>query len=234
MDFEVSRELVTTLVPLLELHNGIGLLLVGVFMYLRSDAVLKLFGVGVGLLGLGQLTTGATIWFQPSADSLSFIGILGGVAALAAVVVFFVVASSDYSQRWRVVTLVGVLIWALVSFVLEPALDSGSVRQYTDAGFMYRDLHALTTVWFMVGWFIAFLGAVHITVEHSHGEPYRSILIAAMSMYAVSIMVVVVAGANDELHFLSTVVNSAMVLVMWVAVVVHERRVIVRERAQTA
>ena len=234
MDFEVSRELVTTLVPLLELHNSIGLLVVGVFMYLRSDAVLKLFGVGIGLLGLGQLSTGVTIWLQPSAGSLSFIGIVGGLAALVAVVVFFVVASSDYSRRWRVLTLVGVLMWALMSFILEPLLDSGSVRQYTDAGFMYRDLHAITTVWFMVGWFIAFLGAVHIAVEHSHGEPYRSILVAAMSMYAVSIMVLVVAGTNDELHLLSTVVNSAMVLVMWVSVVVHERRMIVQDRAQTA
>lgn len=234
MDFEVSRELVTTLVPLLELHNFIGLLVVGVFMYLRSDAVLKLFGVGIGLLGLGQLSTGVTIWLQPSAGSLSFIGIVGGLAALVAVVVFFVVASSDYSRRWRVLTLVGVLMWALMSFILEPLLDSGSVRQYTDAGFMYRDLHAITTVWFMVGWFIAFLGAVHIAVEHSHGEPYRSILVAAMSMYAVSIMVLVVAGTNDELHLLSTVVNSAMVLVMWVSVVVHERRMIVQDRAQTA
>ena len=86
----------------------------------------------------------------------------------------------------------------------------------------------------MVGWFIAFLGAVHIAVEHSHGEPYRSILMAAMSVYAVSVMVLVVVRNDDELLFLSSIVNSVMVLVMWVAVVIHERRVISRERAVTA
>lgn len=234
MDFEVSKSLVTTLVPLLELHNGIGLLIVAVFMYLRSDSVLKMFGIGVGLLGLGQLLTGATVWLQPSEGSLVFFGIVGGIAALAAVVMLVIVGSSDYSRRWRVVSLVGIIIWALVLFVLEPLLDSGSVREYTEAGFLYRDLHAITTVWFMVGWFIAFMGAVHVAVEHSHGEPYKSVLIAAMSVYAVSVMVLVVASTNDPLLLLSSIVNSAMVLVMWVAVVVHERRVIGREREMAA
>lgn len=234
MDFEVSRSLVTTLVPLLELHNGIGLLIVAVFMYLRSDSVLKLFGVGVGLLGLGQLATGATVWLQPTDGMLGILGIVGGIVALAAVVMLVVVGSSDYSRLWRAVSLIGIIVWALVLFVMEPLLSSGSVREYTDAGFLYRDLHALTTFWFMVGWFIAFLGAVHIAVEHSHGEPYRSILMAAMSIYAVSVMVLVVARNDDALLFLSSIVNTVMVLVMWVAVVVHEWKIISQERELAA
>lgn len=234
MDFEVSRSLVTTLVPLLELHNGLGLLIVAVFMFLRSDTVLKQFGIGIGLLGVGQLATGATVWLQPSEGALGAFGIFGGVVALGAVIMLVVVGSSGYSRFWQVVSIIGIVIWALVLFVLEPLLDTGNVREYTDAGFLFRDLHALTTFWFMVGWFIAFLGAVHIAVEHSHGEPYRSILMAAMSVYAVSVMVLVVVRNDDGLLLLSSIVNSVMVLVMWVAVVIHERRVISRERAVPA
>lgn len=229
MDFEVSRELVTTLVPALELHNGIGLLIVAVFMYLRSDSVLKLFGVGIGLLGLGQLTTAALLWLQPADDVQMLFAILGSVVSTIAVIAFVVVGSSDYSRLWRWVAIVGIVVWAVILFTLEPLFDTGNAREYTEAGYVFRELHAFTMVWFMLGWFIAFLHAVHIAVEHSHGEPYRSILVAAMSIFAVSVMVIVIAGADDELRFLSSVVNSAMVLVMWVAVVLHERREIAAE-----
>ena len=229
MSFEVSSSLVTMVVPIVELHAGIGLLIVAVFMYLRSDSVLKFFGVGVGLLGLAQLTTAGLLWSQQANTAQSLFAFFGGIASLLAVITFVIVGSSDYSRPWRVVALVGVVVWALVLFSLEPILESNSVRQYTEAGYVYRDLHPLTTVWFMVGWFIAFLEAVHIAVEHSHGEPYRSILVAAMSIFAVSIMVLVVVGANDELRFLSTVISSAMVLVMWLAVVLHERKEIAAE-----
>ena len=234
MTFEVSSGLVTTVAPILELHAGIGLLVVAVFMYLRSDSVLKFFGVGVGLLGLAQKTTAGLLWSQQSDELQSLFALLGGIASLVAVIAFVVVRSNDYSRPWRIVALVAVVVWAAVLFSLEPILESNSVRQYTEAGYVYRDLHPLTTVWFMVGWFIAFLEAVHIAVEHSHGEPYRSILVAAMSVFAVSIMVLVVVGANDELRFLSTVVSSAMVLAMWLAVVVHERKEIAAEHRNGA
>ena len=230
MDFEVSKSLVTTLVPLLEYHNGIGLIIVGVFMYLRSDSVLKMFGVGVALLGLGQMTTGTVVWLQPTEESLQWFGIVGGFAGLVAVIVFFIVGSSDYAPRWRRLTLYGVLVWGIVLIALELALDSGNVQKYTEAGYVYSNLHAITQVWFMVGWFIAFLEAVHITVKHSHGEPYRSILVAAMSIFAVSVMVVVVAGENDSLRIVNSVVSSAIVLAMWVAVVLHERKEIASDR----
>ena len=233
MDFEVSKNLVTTVVPILELHNFIGLLIVAVFMYLRSDAVLKLFGIGIGLLGLGQATTGMIVWLQPTVESLRWFGIIGGIVGLFAVLVFFIVGSSDYAPRWRRVVLVGFVVWALVVFILEPVLDNDSVQQYTDAGYMYRNLHAITMVCFMIGWFIAFLEAVHITVEHSHGEPYRSILVAAMSIFAISVMVIVIAGENDALRFVNSIVNAVMVLIMWIAVVVHERKEIAREHQST-
>ena len=52
-----------------------------------------------------------------------------------------------------------------------------------------------------------------------------------MSLFAVSRVVWLIAGDNDELRFVNSVVTTAMVLVMWVAVVVHERRAIAAERA---
>ena len=230
MDFEVSKGLVTTLVPLLELHNGIGLLIVATFMYLRSDVALKLFGIGVGLLGVGQLTTGTVVWLQPPEESLQWFGILGGLVGIGAVVVFFIVGSHDYSPRWKRLTLLGAVVWAAILLGLEFALDSGNAQRYTPAGYVYSNLHAITMIWLAVGWFIAFLEAVHITVEHSHGEPYRSILVAAMSIFAVSVMVLVVAGENDSLRIVSSIMAAGMVLVMWVSVVVHERKEIAADR----
>ena len=230
MDFDVQKSLVTTLVPLLELHNGIGLLIVATFMYLRSDVALKLFGIGVGLLGVGQLTTGTVVWLQPPEESLQWFGVLGGLVGIGAVVVFFIVGSYDYSPRWKRLTLLGAVVWAAVLLGLEFALDSGNAQRYTAAGYVYSNLHAITMIWLAIGWFIAFLEAVHITVEHSHGEPYRSILVAAMSIFAVSVMVVVVAGENDSLRLVNSIMAAAMVLVMWISVVVHERKELASER----
>ena len=231
MDFEVSESLVTTLVPLLSFHNGVGLLIVAALMYMRSDDVLNLFGIGVGFLGLGQLATGAIIWMQPLEASLQWFGVISGLIGFAAVVVFFIVGSSDYSRRWRQRTLYAVLAWGIVLLALEFALDGGNPQKYTSAGFVYSNLHAITMVWFAVGWFIAFLEAAHMTVEHSHGEPYRSILGAAMSIYAVTVVVLVVAGENDALRIVNLVLGSAMILVMWVSVVLHERKEIALDRA---
>ena len=59
MGFEVTEGLVDVVTPIFGLHNGIGLLIVAVFMYMRSDATLKLFGVGIGLLALAR-------WLQSS------------------------------------------------------------------------------------------------------------------------------------------------------------------------
>ena len=231
MDFEVSESLVTTLVPILSFHNGIGLLIVAAFMYMRSDDVLNLFGIGVGFLGLGQLATGAIILMHPLEVSLQWFGVVSGLIGFAAVGVFFIVGSSNYTPRWRQLTLYGVLAWGIVLLALEFALDGGNPQTYTDAGFVYSNLHAITMIWFALGWFIAFLEAAHITVEHSHGEPYRSIIGAAMSIFAVTVVVVVLAGENDALRIVNSVLGSAMILVMWVSVVVHERKEIASDRA---
>ena len=225
MGFEVSESLVTTVVPFLELHNGIGLLIVAIFMYLRSDSVLKLFGIGVGLLGFGPLANAASS-LQPVDAVQTLFAVLGGFGSLVAVIAFVVVGSSDYTRRWRRVAIGGVIVWAVFLFIMAPLLGIDSVQENTD---VYAVLNTFATVWFLVGWFIAFLEAAHIAVEHSHGEPYRSILVAAMSVFAVSIVVGVVAGENDQLHFFSSIVTSAMVLVMWIAVVVHERKEIALE-----
>lgn len=231
MGFEVTEGLVDVVTPIFGLHNGIGLLIVAVFMYMRSDATLKLFGVGIGLLALAPLVSWVLIMLNLPDETVRVFGLLNGVLGMAAVVVFFIVGSSDYSPRWQRIALFAALVWCVVLVGLELALDSGGVPSYTDAGYANLQFHAITSVWLMVGLFVAFLEAVHITVEHSHGEPYRSILVAAMSLFAVSRVVWLIAGDNDELRFVNSVVTTAMVLVMWVAVVVHERREIAAERA---
>ena len=231
MGFEVTEGLVRFVTPIFGLHNGIGLLVVAVFMYMRSDSTLKMFGIGIGLLALAPLLSWLLIFLDLPDETVRLFGLFNGVLGIAAVVVFFIVGSSDYSPRWRHVALYAALAWCAVLVGLELVLDSGGVPRFTDAGYANLQFHAITSVWLMVGLFIAFLEAVHITVEHSHGEPYRSILVAAMSLFAVSRVVWLIAGENDELRFVNSVLTTAMVLVMWVAVVVHERREIASERA---
>ncbi len=233
MDFEVTEGLVRVAVPIFGLHNGVGLLVVAVFMYMRSDATLKMFGIGMGLLALTPLLSSLMVTLQIPEDSLRWFGVLNGVLGLAAVVVFLIVGSSDYSPRWRRIALVAGLAWCVILAALELLLDAGGVPHYTDVGYVSINLHAITALWLMVGLFVAFLEAVHITVEHSHGEPYRSILVAAMSIFAISLAVWVIAGDNNELRFVNSVVSTAMVLVMWIAVVVHERKEIAREHEAT-
>ena len=230
MGFEVTEGLVRATSIVFGLHNGVGLLVVAVFMYMRSDNVLKMFGVGVGLLALGPLLSWMFIALSLPDESVRWFGLLNGIVGMAAVVVFFIVGSSDYSKRWQGIALLAALVWCVVLVGLQLVLDSGGTPRYTDAGYANFEFHALTSVWLMIGLFIAFLEAVHITVEHSHGEPYRSILLAAMSLFAVSRVVWIIAGDNDELRFMNSVLTTAMVLVMWVAVVVHERREIAAER----
>lgn len=231
MNFEISESLITTLAPIVSLHRGIGLIIVAVFMFLRSDSVLKLFGIGVGLLGVSPLSAAVSTWLQP-ADAVQFLfTFLGGFVTVASVIMFVIVGSSDYRQRWRRVAIGAVIVWAVVLTIMGPLLGTRDDTANNDA---YDVLITLTMVWFLIGWFIAFLEAAHIAVKHSHGEPYRSILLAAMSVYAVSVVAEVIAFENDQLQYFNWIVTTAMVLVMWVAVVIHERKEIALEHQNTA
>ena len=95
------------------------------------------------------------------------------------------------------------------------------------------NLHAVTAVWIIAGVVFAFFEAAHITVEHSHGEPYRSVLLSAMSIMALSIVITTIAD-NDALRFLNTLMGTLAAGVLWVAVVVHERKEIAREHEAAA
>ena len=226
MELQVSGSLIDNSFPFMALHTAIGLLIVAVFMYLRSDSVLKLFGVGVGLMGLGYFPPVVVAWLSPSDGVQGLMTAVAAFVSVVGVVVFVIVGSSDYATRWRRIAIAGIIVWAIVLTVMGPLL--GSVDETADSD-VFGVLLTLTMVWFLVGWFIAFLEAAHIAVEHSHGEPYRSILIAAMSVFAVSIVAGVVASENDQLQFFSSIITTGMVLVMWLAVVLHERKEIAEE-----
>lgn len=226
MELQVSESVIDAVAPFLYVHNAIGLFVVAVFMFLRSDSVLKLFGVGIALIGLGAFSSAVLNWFEPSGALQTVFAVIGGLVSVVGVVVFVVVGSSDYSRRWRRIALIAVIVWAVVLSVLGPLLGTSDPQQ---EGGLYDVGITLTSVWFLVVWFVAYLEAAHIAVEHSHGEPYRSILLAALSVFAVAIVVGVVAEENDQLNFLSASLATAMVFVMWVAVVLHERKEIAEE-----
>ena len=231
MNLEVSESFVTASEPFLVLHTGIGLFIVAVFMYLRSDSVLKLFGVGIALMASPAVMTVLDAWLElPGAVQSAFTA-LSAFVNVVGVIIFVIVGSSDYAPRWRRVAIGGIIVWAVVLTVMGPLLGFSDAAADSDA---FGVALTLTMVWFMVGWFIAFLEAAHIAVEHSHGEPYRSILMAAMSVYAVGIVVGVAGGPNDQLIFFNGVLTTAMVFVMWVAVVLHERKEIAAEHRSDA
>lgn len=231
MELQVSQSVMDALGPFLTLHDGIGLLIVAVFMYLRSDSVLKLFGVGLGLMGCAAAMTVLDAWLELPGAVQSAFTFLSAFVSVVGVIIFVIVGSSDYAPRWRRFAIGAIIVWAVVLTVMGPLLGFSDAAADSDA---FDVALTLTMVWFMVGWFIAFLEAAHIAVEHSHGEPYRSILMAAMSVYAVAVVVGVAGGENEQLFFFSGILTTAMVFVMWVAVVLHERKEIAAEHRSDA
>ena len=233
MDWTISPDLVRVVSPLAAAHSAIGLAIVAVVMWMRLDDTLKLFGVGIGLfavaLAIGAITTG----IKPSEDLLGYFTVPGALVLLVSVLVFLRVGVEDYSLNWRRITLALGIVWAVVLFVLEFWLDAGDPTHYSDAGFVVSNLHAVPAILLVFGLAFAFFEGAHIAVEHSHGEPYRTILLSAMSVLALAIIVMAIAE-SDALRFIITIVGSAASGVMWIAVVVHERREIAREHAETA
>ena len=234
MDWELSKDMVTVVAPLLEAHNAIGLVIVAVFMYLRTDKVLKLFGIGAALLAAEVLIDGITVGLQPAVSVLEWIGLAEGVALIGAGVVFYIVGSSDWSPTARKFAIATAVVWAVVAIVLDLAIEGGIALHYSAAGFVVPNLHAITAMWIAIGLVFAFLEAAHLSVEHSHGEPYRTILLGTMSVYAATLVIVLIARDNDTLRFVNEVVAALAILVMWVSVVVHERKEITLEHAQEA
>ncbi len=233
MEWTISPDLVRIVSPLALAHSAIGLAVVGVVMWMRSDNTLKLFGVGMGLFAAGLAIAAILTGIRPDVDSIRWFALVGGILLLAAALVFLRVGVEDYSLQWRRVALALGVVWAVVAIVLEVVFDAGGRASYSDAGFVVTNLHAVTAVWIIAGVVFAFFEAAHITVEHSHGEPYRSVLLSAMSIMALSIVITTIAD-NDALRFLNTLMGTLAAGVLWVAVVVHERKEIAREHEAAA
>ncbi len=233
MEWTISPDLVRIVSPLALAHSAIGLAVVGVVMWMRSDNTLKLFGVGMGLFAAGLAIAAILTGIRPDVDSIRWFALVGGILLLAAALVFLRVGVEDYSLQWRRVALALGVVWAVVAVVLEVVFDAGGRASYSDAGFVVTNLHAVTAVWIIAGVVFAFFEAAHITVEHSHGEPYRSVLLSAMSIMALSIVITTIAD-NDALRFLNTLMGTLAAGVLWVAVVVHERKEIAREHETAA
>lgn len=233
MEWTISPDLVRIVSPLALAHSAIGLAVVGVVMWMRSDNTLKLFGVGMGLFAAGLAIAAILTGIRPDVDSIRWFALVGGILLLAAALVFLRVGVEDYSLQWRRVALALGVVWAVVAVVLEVVFDAGGRASYSEAGFVVTNLHAVTAVWIIAGVVFAFFEAAHITVEHSHGEPYRSVLLSAMSIMALSIVITTIAD-NDALRFLNTLMGTLAAGVLWVAVVVHERKEIAREHEAAA
>ena len=233
MEWTISPDLVRIVSPLALAHSAIGLAVVGVVMWMRSDNTLKLFGVGMGLFAAGLAIAAILTGIRPDVDSIRWFALVGGILLLAAALVFLRVGVEDYSLQWRRVALALGVVWAVVAIVLEVVFDAGGRASYSDAGFVVTNLHAVTAVWIIAGVVFAFFEAAHITVEHSHGEPYRSVLLSAMSIMALSIVITTIAD-NDALRFLNTLMGTLAAGVLWVAVGVHERKEIAREHEAAA
>lgn len=231
MDWTISPDLVRIVVPLASAHSAIGLTIVGVMMWKRTDNTLRLFGVGIGLLAVGLAIAAITSGLRPSGDVLRYFTVPGAISVLAAVLVFLRVGVEDYSFNWRRITLALGIVWAVVLLALEFWLDAGEPAFYSEAGFLVTNLHAVPAILLIFGLAFAFFEGAHIAVEHSHGEPYRTILLSAMSVMALAIVITAIAD-SDALRFLNVLVGSAASGVMWIAVVVHERKEIAREREE--
>lgn len=230
-EWTISPDLVRIVVPLATGHAAIGLGIVGVVMWMRSDSTLRLFGVGIGLFAVALGIRAITAGIHPSEDLLRFFALPGALAMLLSVLVFLRVGVEDYSFNWRRIALVLGIVWAVVLTLLEFWLDAGEPAHYSEAGFVVSNLHAIPAILLIFGLAFAFFEAAHIAVEHSHGEPYRTILLASMSVMALALVVATIAD-NDALRLIISIVGTVASGVMWISVVVHERKEIAREREE--
>ena len=231
MDWTISPDLVRIVSPLALAHSAIGLMVVGVVMWLRSDNTLKLFGVGMGLFAAGYAIAAIVMGVRPAEDAIRWFALIGGALTLSGVLLFLRVGVEDYSLQWRRVAVAIGIVWAVAAIVLEVAFGIGGRAAYSEAGFLLTNFHAITAMWIVLGFAFAFFEAAHITVEHSHGEPYRTVILGAMAVVALSIIITSIAD-NDTLRFLNSLLGTLAAGVMWVAVVVHERKEIAREHEE--
>ena len=231
MDWTISPDLVRVWEPIALAHSAIGLAIVGTLMWKRTDNTLRLFGVGIGLFAVAIGIRAIMAAIKPEPDLLGYFTVPTAIALLASVLVFLRVGVEDYSFNWRRITLAIGVVWAVVLFALEFFLDPGDTPHYSEAGYVVANLHAIPAVLLIFGLAFAFFEGVHIAVEHSHGEPYRTVLLAAMSVLALSIILTVIAD-SDALRLINGIVGTVASGVLWISVVVHERKEIAREREE--
>ena len=228
MDWTISSDLVRIVTPLALAHTAIGLGVVAFVMWLRSDNTLKLFGVGMGLFAAGNGIAAIVVGIKPDEGLIRWFALVGGALTLSGVLLFLRVGIEDWTTKWQRVALAVGVVWLVVVIVLEVFLAAGGRAYYTESGFIVTNFHAITAMLIVIGFAFAFFEAAHITVEHSHGEPYRSVLLATMAVVALSIIITTIAD-NDTLRFLNSLLGTLAAGVLWVAVVVHERKEIARE-----
>ena len=119
-EWTISPDLVRIVVPLATGHAAIGLGIVGVVMWMRSDSTLRLFGVGIGLFAVALGIRAITAGIHPSEDLLRFFALPGALAMLLSVLVFLRVGVEDYSFNWRRIALG-------LGIVLGGCIDSAGV-----------------------------------------------------------------------------------------------------------
>ena len=222
-------------------HTFIGLSIVAFFLIRRQDRVLRLFGQAVAALAAFRLfwallaaTVGVDDYLASGLRAAGFF-VLGAPAIIAFFLALRVGADNEPPsvRRWIMAGGALVLIAIAAARFVWPLPDE-------------TQMNPVSTMLMLFALAGAFFIALHTALEHSEGPGYAILFESAFALLLMGVAVEAVGGlilsslegvADADLETALTVtrladlVASAATLVLWISVVIHERKEIARERA---
>lgn len=230
-----------TVAVIADWHTFVGLSIIAFFLIRRADKVLRLFGWAMAGLAAFRLVWAAMVTigletFRTSDVRFFWILVIAAPAAVALFLALRVGADDEPPSRRRWVMAAGVLFILLLMAVrfIWPLPEA-------------TQLHPLSTTLLVFGLAAAFFTALHTALEHSKGPGYAILFESAFAVMMMAMTAEVVAGllsyayagdAGSEATLyvsrMTDVIASVAALVLWVSVVVHERKEIAREHAAGA
>ncbi len=235
-DYLISETFDNVVQSLALLAVGLGFAIGGVVMVMRKPRELKLFGASLLILVIYQVL-GSILSFLDLSFLAASINTIALLLILLAAAFIYMVAVNDYTARQRrvahivygiyglgiVVATIGISI-DVFSLIDEVAAEDVTVARY----------NPFITLWVTLG--LVFLGyqAIHVVVERSRGQIYRSALLGSFGL------LVALAGLQYALYgYISDVellvfqfASGVAATVFWVTVLLHDIPEIRRERSE--
>ncbi len=241
-DYLISETFHSTVGNLALITIGLGFVIVGGAMVIRKPLELRLFGAALLIFVFCQILV---VFLGGALDTvtlgnLSLPFFMDALLLLLALVFVYLVAVNDFSARQRRIAhgVFAVYVLGYLAFSVGLSIDIGafineaSVELENITVAQYNPLLLL-----YVGLGLAFIAyqAIHVIVEHSRGQIYRSLLLGSFGVLAgIGTVQYILRGhiTNVE-EFLFWFAAGVVATVFWVTVLIHDIPEIRRGRAES-